>query len=60
MVTRFLASLRTDNCPQPKEARPLSHAQTSDEYNILTALGWVRRYLFIGTSSSTSQAFVTA
>ena len=27
MVT---ASLRTDNCPQPKEARPLSHTLTSD------------------------------
>jgi hypothetical protein len=24
-------SPRTDNCPQPKEARPLSHALTSDE-----------------------------
>jgi hypothetical protein len=24
MVTRFAASLRTDNCPQPKEAQPLS------------------------------------
>ena len=30
MVTWFAASLRTDNCPQPKEARPLSHALTSD------------------------------
>jgi hypothetical protein len=30
IVTRFVASLRTDNCPQRKEARPLSHALTSD------------------------------
>ena len=30
MVTRFAASLRTDNSPQPKEARPLSHARPSD------------------------------
>jgi hypothetical protein len=30
MVTRFAASLRTDNCPLPKEAQPLSHALTSD------------------------------
>ena len=29
-------------------------------FNILTALGLVRRYLFIGISLSTSQAFVTA
>jgi hypothetical protein len=29
-VTRFATSLRTDNSPQPKEARPLSHALTSD------------------------------
>ena len=30
MVTRFAASLPTDNSPQPKEAQPLSHALTSD------------------------------
>jgi hypothetical protein len=30
----FVASLRTDNCPQPKEAQPLSHALTSDSFNI--------------------------
>jgi hypothetical protein len=30
MVTRFAASPRTDNSPQRKEARPLSHALTSD------------------------------
>jgi hypothetical protein len=30
MVTRFAASLRTDNCPQPKEAQPRSHALTSE------------------------------
>jgi hypothetical protein len=30
MVTRFAASLRTDNSPQPKEAQPMSHALTSD------------------------------
>jgi hypothetical protein len=30
MVTRFAASLRTGNSPQRKEARPLSHALTSD------------------------------
>jgi hypothetical protein len=44
MVTRFAASLRTDNCPQPKEARPLSHALTSDSNNIWTpavALNWL-------------------
>jgi transposase len=29
-VTRFAASLRTDISPQRKEARPLSHALTSD------------------------------
>jgi hypothetical protein len=29
-VTQSAASLRTDNSPQPKEARPLSHALTSD------------------------------
>jgi hypothetical protein len=28
--TRFAASLRTDNSPQRKEARPLSHALASD------------------------------
>jgi hypothetical protein len=36
MVTRFAASLRTDNSPQRKEARPLSHALTSDKFNIWT------------------------
>ena len=30
MVILLLASLRTDNSPQRKEARPLSHALTSD------------------------------
>jgi hypothetical protein len=30
MVTRFAASLRTDNSPQRKEAHPRSHALTSD------------------------------
>jgi hypothetical protein len=29
-VTRFTASLRTDNCPQPKKAQPPSHALTFD------------------------------
>ena len=28
MVTRFLAPLRTDNSPQPKEAQPLSQLDT--------------------------------
>jgi hypothetical protein len=37
MVTRFADSLRTDNCPQPNEAQPRSHALTSDQYNILTS-----------------------
>jgi hypothetical protein len=37
MVTRFAASLRTDISPQRKEARPLSHALTSDQYNFLTS-----------------------
>jgi hypothetical protein len=38
MVTRFAAStLRTDNCPQPKEAQPRSHAlTTSNQFDILT------------------------
>jgi hypothetical protein len=49
MVTRFLASLRTDNRPQRKEARPLSHALTSDGYNSVTPRhGLVRRWLLIG------------
>jgi hypothetical protein len=47
--TVLSSSLRTDNSPQRKEARPLSHALTSDEYNILTPqLGLVRRWLLIG------------
>jgi hypothetical protein len=30
IANTFAASLRTDNCPQPKEAQLLSHAVTSD------------------------------
>jgi hypothetical protein len=42
MVTRFVASPPTDNSSQRKEAQPLSHALTSDEYNIWTPrLAWV-------------------
>ena len=37
MVTRFAASLRTDISPRRKEARPLSHALTSDQFNFLTS-----------------------
>jgi hypothetical protein len=50
MVTRFATSPPTDNCPQPKEAQPLSQLDT-DQYNILTPrlCGlMVRRWLFIG------------
>jgi hypothetical protein len=36
MVTRFAASLRTENSPQPKEARALPHALTSENFNIWT------------------------
>ena len=44
----FAASLRTDICPQRKEARPLSHALTSDSFNIRTPrLCLVRRWLTI-------------
>jgi hypothetical protein len=35
MVTRFAASLRTANSPQRKEARPLSHALTYQERDIV-------------------------
>ena len=35
-VTRLTTSPPTDTFPQPKEAQPLSHALTSDQYNILT------------------------
>jgi hypothetical protein len=43
MGTRFAASLRTDNSPQRKEARPLSHQHLDS-----SALGLVRRWLLIG------------
>jgi hypothetical protein len=36
------ASLRMDNCPQSKEAQPLPHALTSDQYNCLTPRLMVR------------------
>jgi hypothetical protein len=37
MVTRFVTSLPTDNCPQPKETLPAVSTLTPDQYNILTS-----------------------
>ena len=49
MVTRFVASLRTDNSPQRKEARPLSHADIRFIQHLdSSAHGLVRRWLLIG------------
>ena len=49
MVTRFVTSPPTDNCPQPKDAQPLSQL---DIRLILhfdsSAHGLVRRWLLIG------------
>jgi hypothetical protein len=55
MVTRFLAYLRTDNSPQPKEAQPMSHAHDIRliQHFDSSAHGLVRSYLFIGTLYTT-------
>jgi hypothetical protein len=49
MVTRFAASLPTDNSPQRKEAQPLSHSDIQFiQYVDSSAHGLVRRWLLIG------------
>jgi hypothetical protein len=51
MVTRFLASLRTDNSPQRKEAQPRSVSRSDIrliQHLDSSALGLVRRWLLIG------------
>jgi hypothetical protein len=59
MITRFAASLRTDNCPQPKEAQPRSHTlshPTNTTFGLLgswfgpeVALNWLFPYPILPT-----------
>ena len=57
MVTRFAASLRTDISPQRKEARPLSHALTSDSFNDWTP--WLLVRSGGGAELAVSLSYVT-
>jgi hypothetical protein len=67
MVTRSLASLRTDNCPQPKEAQPLSQLDIRSIYHLDSsalwsdgpevALNWVLPYITHARSRVSSVFF---